>query len=355
MKNTDKLFQLSGVDAVLVVSEKNRFYFTGFASTFGYLLLFPGNKSTFITDPRYFEMAQSLVADGVEVVEIANGLSANQTLAETLAAHEVTTLGFEDTELTVKEYLDFEKALHEYKLTPVGDNINTVRSVKSDEEIALIAKAQSITDAAFADLLKVLKAGMTEIEVRIELEYLMAKHGAEGLAFDTIIASGVNGSKPHAHPTEKKIANGEAVTMDFGARYHGYCSDMTRTVFVGEPSAEMRNIYNVVLMAQKAGIANAYCGMTGREYDAFCREVIKANGYEQYFTHSTGHSLGIDIHEPPYGSMRTDNVIGNNQMITCEPGIYVPGVGGVRIEDLLVVKETGVVDLTTSEKNIIIL
>lgn len=355
MKNTDKLFELAGVDACLVVSEKNRFYFTGFASTFGYLLLFPQNESVFITDPRYYEMAQSLVSDGVEVVQIANGTSANQTVAEIFARRGVSTVGFEDTELTVREYLDFEKDLHEYKLMPVGQHINTVRSVKSEEELAFIAKAQSITDAAFSDIIKVIKPGMTEIEVRIELEYAMAKHGAEGLAFDTIIASGINGSKPHAHPTEKKISNGEAVTMDFGARYHGYCSDMTRTVFVGEPSDEMRNIYNVVLMAQKAGIANAYCGMTGREYDAFCREVIKANGFEQYFTHSTGHSLGIDIHEYPYGSMRTDNIIGNNQLITCEPGIYVPGVGGVRIEDLLVVKENGVVDLTTSEKNIIIL
>lgn len=355
MKNTDKLFQLSGVDSVLVVSEKNRFYFTGFASTFGYLLLFPSNKATFITDPRYYEMAQSLQSDGVEVVQIANGLSANEMLVDILAANNVSSVGFEDTELTVKEYLDFERALHDYKLTPVGEHINTVRSVKSEEELSFIAKAQSITDAAFADLLKVIKVGMTEIDIRVELEYLMAKHGAEGLAFDTIVASGVNGSKPHAHPTDKKIALGDAVTMDFGARYHGYCSDMTRTVFVGEPTDEMRNIYNVVLMAQKAGIANAYCGMTGREYDAFCREVIKANGYEQYFTHSTGHSLGIDIHEPPYGSMRTENIIGNNQLITCEPGIYVLGVGGVRIEDLLVVKETGVVDLTTSEKNIIIL
>lgn len=355
MKNTDKLFQLSGVDSVLVVSEKNRFYFTGFASTFGYLLLFSGNKATFITDPRYYEMAQSLQSDNVEVVQIANGLSANEMLVDILAANNVSSVGFEDTELTVKEYLDFERTLHDYKLTPVGEHINTVRSVKSEEELSFIAKAQSITDAAFADLLKVIKVGMTEIDIRVELEYLMAKHGAEGLAFDTIVASGVNGSKPHAHPTDKKIALGDAVTMDFGARYHGYCSDMTRTVFVGEPTDEMRNIYNVVLMAQKAGIANAYCGMTGREYDAFCREVIKANGYEQYFTHSTGHSLGIDIHEPPYGSMRTENIIGNNQLITCEPGIYVPGVGGVRIEDLLVVKETGVVDLTTSEKNIIIL
>ena len=183
----------------------------------------------------------------------------------------------------------------------------------------------------------------------------MARNGGEGLAFDTIIASGVNSSKPHAHPTDKKVELGDPVTMDFGARYHGYCADMTRTIFVGEPSEELRKIYNTVALAQQMGITNCYPGISGKEYDAICREVIKANGYEQYFTHSTGHSLGIDIHEAPYGSMRSEDVLLANQLITCEPGIYIPGVGGVRIEDLLLVKEDCVIDLTTSDKNIIIL
>ncbi len=354
MKNTDKLFSLANVDAMLITSEKNRFYFTEFASTFGYLALLPDGQ-VFVTDPRYYEMAQCLEADGIKVVQIANGTSADQTMLDVFYARNVHTIGYEDTEITVKEFEALKKTYANFKLVPVGSQINTVRSVKTDAEIEYIKKAQSITDKAFSEILGIIKEGMTEKELAVELEYRMAKNGAEGLAFETIIASGLNSSKPHAHPSDKKIVCGDPITMDFGARYHGYCSDMTRTVFLGEPSAEMHKIYNVVLLAQKAGIANAYCGMSGKEYDAICREVIKANGYEKYFTHSTGHSLGIDIHEQPYGSMRSNDTIGHNQLITCEPGIYVPGVGGVRIEDLLVVKEDCVIDLTTSNKNIIIL
>ena len=355
MKNTDKLFELSKVDALLVISEKNRMYFTGFASTFGYLVLLPDNKSVFITDPRYYEMAQSLEADGVKVVQIANGIGAIDALKEVFAEYSVKTVGYEDTELTVAEFTALKKDLKEYELAPVGQHINFVRSFKDEQEIEYIKKAQSITDLAFSQLLPLIKVGMTEREIAVELEYLMAKNGAEGLAFDTIVASGVNTSKPHAHPTDKPIELGDPITMDFGARYHGYCSDMTRTVFLGDPSEEMRKIYNVVLLAQKMGITNAYCGIGGKELDALCREIIKSNGYEQYFTHGTGHSLGIDIHEIPTANARSSDVLRAKQFITCEPGIYLPGVGGVRIEDLLLIEQDCVIDLTTSDKNIIIL
>ncbi len=355
MKNTDKLFELSKVDAVLVVSEKNRMYFTGFASTFGFLVLLKGNRNVFITDPRYFEMAQVLAKEGVDVVQIDNGTSATDALIEVFQKHDVKTVGYEDNELTVQEFGDFKRKLTGVKLVPVGDDICRVRSFKTETEIAYIKKAQSITDIAFSEILKVLKPGMSERDVQVELEYQMAKNGAEGLAFDTIIASGVNSSKPHAHPTDKIIELGDPVTMDFGARYHGYCSDMTRTVFVGQPSEELHKIYNVVLLAQTMGINNAYCGMAGRELDSFCREVIKSNGYEKFFVHSTGHSLGIDIHETPSASARSTDELQAKQFITCEPGIYVPGVGGVRIEDLLLIEEDGITDLTTSEKTIIII
>ncbi len=355
MKNTDTLFSLAQTDAILVVSDKNRLYFTGFQSTFGYLLLFPDNKNVFITDPRYYEMAQTLENDGVEVVQIANGTSAYSLLASVLRDNGAKTVGYEDTELTVRDFEGLKAGLKDFVLSPCGMHINNVRSFKDETEIEYIKKAQSITDASFLQVLNFIKAGITEKDLAVELEYIMAKNGAEGLAFDTIIASGVNSSKPHAHPTDKVIQNGDAVTMDFGARYHGYCSDMTRTVFVGEPSAEMRKIYNVVLMAQRNGITNAYPSMGGRELDSYCREVIKANGYAANFTHSTGHSLGIDIHEEPRASMLSKDTLFPHQLITCEPGIYVPSVGGVRIEDLLLVEEDRVIDLTTSDKNIIIL
>ena len=355
MKNTDKLFHLSNVDAILLISDKNRMYFTGFASTFGYLVLLPENNAYFITDPRYYEMAQSLECERLKVLQIANGISALGMVTEILKDHNVKSLGFEDTELTVSQFNGLKAGLADFELIEVGNNINYVRSFKTEEEISYIKKAQSITDLAFSQICSVIKPGMTEKEVAIELEYLMAKNGAEGLAFDTIVASGVNTSKPHAHPTDKVIELGDAVTMDFGARYRGYCSDMTRTVFVGEPSDEMKKIYNIVLLAQKTGIAGAYNGIAGSELDALCREVIKSNGYGDYFTHSTGHSLGIDIHETPSASMRSVDTLSAGQLITVEPGIYVPGVGGVRIEDLLLFEQDGVINLTTSNKNIIIL
>ncbi len=355
MKNTDKLFELSKVDAILVVSEKNRMYFTGFASTFGYLVLLHDNKSVFITDPRYYEMAQSLQSENVTVAQIPNGISAMETVVEILAQNGVKTVGFEDNELTVSEFTSIKEKMNGFKLVPVGKSISYVRSFKSEEEIDYIKKAQAITDESFSEILKFIRPGISERDIAVELEYQMAKHGAEGLAFETIIASGVNSSKPHAHPTDKLVELGDPVTMDFGARYHGYCSDMTRTVFVGEPDEELKKIYNVVLLAQKMGINNAYCGMGGKELDSYCREVIKSNGYEQYFVHSTGHSLGIDIHETPSASMRSTDVLQAKQFITCEPGIYIPGLGGVRIEDLLLIEEDSITDLTTSDKNIIIL
>ncbi|MCM1195093.1 MAG: aminopeptidase P family protein [Firmicutes bacterium] len=355
MKNTDKLFGLAGTDAILVLSEKNRFYFTEFASTFGYLTLFPDNKSVFITDPRYYEMAQTLENDGVEVRQIANGASPMGQIVELLKENNAHTVGFEDNEITFSDYASLKESLSEFELTPIGKHINYARSFKIEQEIKYIKKAQSITDAAFSEILNFIRVGVTERDIAVELEYQMAKHGAEGLAFETIIASGVNSSKPHAHPSGKAVENGDAVTMDFGARYHGYCSDMTRTVFVGEPSEEMRKIYNVVSLAQNTGINCAYAGMTGKELDTACREIIKANGYGEFFTHSTGHSLGIDIHETPYASARSADKLMVKQLITCEPGIYVPGVGGVRIEDMLLFEEDGVIDLTSSDKNIIIL
>lgn len=355
MKNTDRLFELANVDAILVVSEKNRFYFTEFASTFGYLVLMPNNKSVFLTDPRYYEMAQSLAMEGVEVRQIANGASVGSMVVDLLNERNVKTLGFEDTEITVSEYQSLKEQLADFEFVPIGKHINFVRSFKTEQEIEYIKKAQSITDIAFAAILGFIRPGVTEREIAIELEYQMQKNGAEGLAFDTIIASGVNSSKPHAHPTDKIIELGDPVTMDFGARYHGYCSDMTRTVFVGEPDEELRKIYNIVALAQSMGINSAYTGMSGKELDTACREIIKANGYGEYFTHSTGHSLGIDIHETPYASMRSEDVFRANQLITCEPGIYIPKVGGVRIEDMLLFEENSVIDLTTSDKHIIIL
>lgn len=355
MRDTSKLFNLNqNLDAVLIISSKSRRYYTGFQSTFGYLVLLK-DKTAFITDPRYFEMAESLAEQGIELHCTGNGSGAMDIVKQLLEQNKVKTVGYEDTELTVAEYNALSQTLKGYKLVAAGEHINFVRRTKDEDEIENITKAQAITDAAFAQILKFVKAGISERDVAIELEYRINKLGGHGLAFDTIVASGVNTSKPHAHPTDKKIEAGDAVTIDFGAAYNGYCSDMTRTFFVGEPSAEMKKIYNIVLMAQNNAIKNCYCGISGKEMDSFCREFIAANGYGDKFAHSTGHSLGIDIHEEPRASATSQDKLLANQFITVEPGIYVPGFGGVRIEDLLLIKEDGVIDLTTSDKNIIIL
>lgn len=360
MRDYKKLFENNNIDAVIVISEKNRKYFSTFASTFGYLVLLP-TKSLFITDARYYEMALSLQELGIEVRPIAAGLTGSASeiimsmLDDYFKENNVAVIGYEDTELTVEQFNSLSAALPKYTFVGCGGQINAIRQIKDSEELSYIKKAQSITDATFADMLKIIKPGMSEIDIAVELQYRIHKNGGHGLAFDTIIASGTNSSKPHAHPTDKLIVNGDAITMDFGASYNGYCSDMTRTIFVGEPSEEMKKIYDIVALAQNSAITKAYVGMTGGELDSLAREVIIANGYGQYFTHSTGHSLGIDIHETPASAIGRTDVLRSGMLMTVEPGIYIPNVGGVRIEDIILFEEDKVIDLTTSPKNIIIL
>ncbi len=357
MKTAESIFSMHNeLDALMVLSEKNRLYYTGFASTFGVLIFLRDGKTHFYTDARYYEMAQQHFANSnVELHLFGANTSNFDSIYQFLLDSNVSQLGFEDTELTVNEFNNYRNKFKELKFVPCGGSILEQRKIKTQDEIDLIAKAQSITDGAFKSILKFIKVGVTELDIACELEYQMRKLGGTGLAFDTIVASGINGSKPHAHPTDKKIANGDAVTMDFGARYNGYCSDMTRTVFVGKPNAEVKNIYEIVLKAQKHAIKNLACGMSGAEGHALAAEIIDANGYGEYFTHGLGHSVGLDIHEEPRLSPRYEQKLQPNVLITVEPGIYVPNVGGVRIEDLVVIKEDRVIDLTSSEKNIIIL
>ena len=353
MRKADKVFELKpNVDALLITSEKNRFYYTGFASTLGYLILLK-NKSFFITDSRYIEMAKVLEKDA-EFLETTGG-NAFELVRDILNQNNVKTVGFEDTEITYSEYTSFCEKLNGFSLIPVGDAIFVQRRFKSEDEIEFITKAQKITDKAFKNILNFIKPDVSELDIAVELEYQMRKNGASGLAFDTIVASGQNGSKPHAHPTDKKIKLGDAITMDFGARYNGYCSDMTRTVFCGKPNEEMRKIYDVVLLAQTNALRNIKCGMLCRDGDMLAREVIEANGYGEYFKHSLGHSLGIDVHETPSMSPLSKDYLQENIIMTVEPGIYIPFLGGVRIEDMVVVKQDRIIDLTMSEKNIIIL
>ena len=239
------------------------------------------------------------------------------------------------------------------ELKPLNDVLMKPRQIKTPEEIELLRQAEHIGDLAFEDILGILKPGMTELEVAAELEYSMKKHGAEGFSFDTIAASGKNSSMPHAIPSEKKLENGDFLTMDFGCIYKGYCSDMTRTVCIGKASDEQKKIYNIVLSAQLAVLENLKPGMMCKDVDRIARDYITAQGYGEYFGHGLGHGVGLYIHESPAFNTRDTSIVKAGMIETDEPGIYLPNKFGVRIEDMILITEDGCEPLAHSPKNLI--
>ena len=240
------------------------------------------------------------------------------------------------------------------KLLPFHEKISAFRGVKEDWEIELMRKAQAITDKAFSEVITRLKPGMTELELQAELIYCMYKNGATGLAFDPIVVSGPNTSLPHGVAGERVIREGDFVTMDFGASYQGYCSDMTRTVAVGFATEEMQKVYQVVLEAQTKAIAATKAGVPGKDIDGIARKVIEDAGYGEFFGHSYGHSLGLEIHEAPNMNLRNTEPLPAGAVCSAEPGIYLPGRFGVRIEDVTILREDGCEDITASPKNLMI-
>lgn len=337
------------LDACLILSEVNRFYFMGYESTAGYLLL-SRYGCYFLTDPRYSEEAESSVK-GVTVVSVESGKGFTEELRDLIKRLGVQTLGYEDQSVLHSEYLMLESLGVE--LRPCSALINEQRMYKTEEEIGYISTACKIADTALKELMRKIKPGITERDLALELEYLMSLNGGEGASFATISAFGTNTSRPHAHPSDKKLAKGDLVTLDFGCKYKGYCSDMTRTFAVGSISRELKKIYTTVYEAQKYAMSAIKPGMTGREADAFAREYIVAHGYD--IPHSVGHGAGVEIHEEPYVSPRSNTVLLESMVISCEPGIYVPDLGGVRIEDLTVIREDGLHALTSTSKELIIL
>jgi Xaa-Pro aminopeptidase len=254
----------------------------------------------------------------------------------------------------VADYELYRKSLR-CELVPAAKLLLELRKVKDAEEQETMIAAQRIAERALEDILKEIRPGETEKEIAARLQYLMLHYGAENMSFDPVVVSGPNGSLPHGVPSEKTIQSGEFVTMDFGCIYHGYCSDMTRTVAVGSVSDEMRRVYETVLTAQKAGIAAAAAGVTGRTVDGAARKVIEDAGYGDYFGHSFGHGVGVEIHESPNASPRNETPLPAGAVISAEPGIYLPGKLGVRIEDVVIVKEGGCTDITLAPKDLIVL
>ena len=271
-----------------------------------------------------------------------------------LQEHGLKRVGFESGAVSVDALARYERALP-CTLVPAQDLPDGLRASKDGEELAAMEKAQRITDEAFQAILNFIRPGQTEREVAARLVYELLRRGGERVSFDPIVAAGANGSKPHAVPGDTVIQPGMFVTMDFGCVWRGYCSDMTRTVAVGKPAPEMERVYQVVLEAQQAGIAAARAGLAGREIDAAGRTVIQAAGYGEAFSHSFGHSLGLEIHESPNAAPGEERIMPVGAVVSAEPGIYLPGRFGVRIEDVIVLSETGCRDLTKSPKELIVL
>ena len=327
-----------GLDAMLVTSEPGERYALGFLGE-GWLLV--GKQGAhYSTDGRYIEAAQKQVT-GVELSLISAQQGHLSLARDYIRAQGFEKVGFESGYMNVEQYQRLKDALP-CRLIPAQKLLTGLRACKDEEELSAMRRAQEITDQAFREILNYIRPGLTEAQVAARLVYEMLSRGARKVSFDPIVAAGANGSMPHAVPGETVIQPGMFVTMDFGCIWGGYCSDMTRTVAVGQPTEEMEKVYYTVLQAQKAGIAAA-------------RQVIAQAGYGEYFTHSFGHSLGLEIHEMPVASPSHQEVMPAGAVVSAEPGIYLPGKFGVRIEDVLVLREGGCEDLTRSPKDLIVL
>ena len=340
--------------AVAVHDPSNMFYLTEGYTGEG-LVYLSAESRVIITDFRYTEQAEKQ-APGFRVEMTDKGRSHNQILAELVKAEGITELRAETNYLSVDDFEAMRGTLgEEVSCVPLNKVPQKLREVKTPAEVVAIRKACDITSEAFDAILPKIRPGMTEKELQIELDFTMLRLGADEFAFDTIIASGENGSLCHAIPGPRVLKTGDMITMDFGAKVGGYCSDMTRTVALGQPSEEMRKVYETVLRAQSMCEDALMAGKTGKEIDKLARDYIDARGYAGRFGHGLGHSVGIDIHEEPRLSQACNEVLKPGVVITVEPGIYLPGVGGVRIENTCLVKENGCMPLTTADKQLIIL
>ena len=340
-----------GLDAMLVTSAPGERYAVGFEGEGWVLVSRDGARDS--TDGRYIEAARQQVT-GAEIVLTERGQSHLALAREEIRRRGLKRVGFESGRVSADELGRWKDSLP-CELVAAQGLLDGLRAAKDEEELARMRQAQRITDEAFREILNFIRPGLTEQEVAARLVYELLRRGGRRVSFDPIVAAGANGSMPHAVPGETVIQPGMFVTMDFGCVYEGYCSDMTRTVAVGQPTDEMERVYHTVLEAQRAGIAAARAGVTGSEVDRAARQAIQQAGYGSFFSHSFGHSLGLEIHESPNASPSEQTVFPAGAVISAEPGIYLPGHFGVRIEDVLVLREGGCEDITQAPKNLIVL
>lgn len=338
-----------GLEAVVILSPYNRRYLSRFTGTSGSLLI-TQDKSLLITDFRYIQQANDQAQD-FEVINQEGPMLSK--INDLIKEGQYKNVGVESHLITYNEYQALNTDAVE--LSSIESVIETIRMVKDEFEIKQIQKAADIVDETYEHILKWVKPGMTENEVNNEMEMFMRSKGATCSSFDTIVASGHRGALPHGVASNKVIEEGDMITLDFGALYEGYVSDVTRTFAIGEPKEEMKKIYNIVLEAQLAALEQIKPGMTGKEADTIARDIIKSYGYGEQFGHSLGHGIGLEVHEGPALSQKSDIVLEENMCITLEPGIYVDGLGGVRIEDDVLVTKNGLQRFTKSSKDLIIL
>lgn len=337
------------LDAIIVQSQPNMRYLSGFTGDSGCIII-SSRSLILLTDFRYTQQAETQSPD-FEVKEFAGG-GYIRLVEESLKENECKNIGFEDATLLYPEVQAFLN-LNSFEWTPISNDIAAVRKIKSADELDLMREAGRITDVTFTHMLDYIKVGMSEIDIALELEFFIRKNGAEGISFNPIVAAGPNGAMPHAIPSTRKIQSGELLTMDFGCMVEGYCSDMTRTIGIGELAHSAKNIYNICLEAQKKVCCEIRAGMLGKDADKIARDIIYRNGFEGAFGHGLGHGVGMEVHEAPNLSRISEDILSIGHVVTIEPGIYKKEIGGVRIEDFGVIGENGFESFVHSPKELI--
>ena len=338
-------------DAILIIDPINRLFATGYESDDGALLI-TEHDAWYFTDSRYIEAAEISVV-GADVALVTNEHPYSEKIKAQLTGYGITSLGFEEDSITYSEYLSWNEKL-EIKLIPAQKLLIDMRMVKSADDLEKMIKSQRIAEKSFGEILPLISADMTEKDLAAELLYRFLKNGADDKSFDTIVVSGPKSSMPHGVPGDMKIGKG-FLTIDFGVRLDGWCSDTTRTLCIDDPDEEMVRVYDTVLLAQEAGIKAARAGIACSDIDAEARSVIESAGYGEYFGHGFGHGVGLEVHEAPRVSKGVEATISAGAVISAEPGIYLPGRYGVRIEDVLYITENGSENITKLTKDLIIL
>lgn len=337
-----------GLGAMIVSDLVNVRYMSGFTGSSA-ILIISGDCTILLTDSRYTEQA-SVETCGCTVTTVRGNIL--KSVPETVRRLGLSRIGFEEASLSYADWRRLKDALPDVELSPVKNIIAEFRLVKDSDEMALIRNAAEVADAAFDYISREVAPGMTEREIALDIDCFMRRHGAEDSAFETLVAEGARSAMPHAKPQDRPVRDGEFILIDFGARVDGYHSDITRTVVLGPPDSRKREIYHIVLDAQSAAIEKIRPGVTGKEIDAAARDHIAATGYGENFGHTLGHGLGLEIHDTRILAPDSDIVLAAGMVMTVEPGIYIPGFGGVRIEDDVLVTESGCEVLTRSPKSL---